>query len=910
MYSRNFLFWEDNMKHLNSYEIRTMWLDFFASKQHEIIESAPLIPINDPTLLWINAGITPLKKYFDGREVPNNRRMANAQKSIRTNDIDNVGKTARHHTFFEMLGNFSVGDYFRKEALEWGYELLTSPKWFGFDINKLYFTYYPTDTTTRDYWITLGVDPSHLVPLDGNFWEIGEGPCGPCTEIFYDRGPSYDNEGLGERLLFEEIDNDRYIEIWNIVFSQYNAKEGLDRSQYKELPSKNIDTGAGLERIACVMQQTTTNYETDLFFPIIEAVSKKSGIAYTGQMAFKVIADHIRSVSFAIADGAILSNEGRGYVLRRILRRAIRYGKKLGINEPFLYQLVSVVVDIMNAYYGYLREKQPTIEKVIRIEEEKFFQTLELGEKKLLDIIEHSDDRIISGKSAFLLYDTFGFPYELTEEVASEYGYGVDKTGFSAELTAQKERARNARHDESSMNVQYEDMVRFQEDVEFTGYKQLEETSSIIAIFEDGKLVTESSGIVNIVTKKTPFYAESGGQIGDIGHIEINGQKVAVLDTQKLTKGQPVHLVDLSGVEARVNDHVKLVVDQSRRRKIMANHSATHLLNHALRQVLGSHVVQQGSSVSDTYLRFDFNNYQNLTEDEILKIEKLVNQAIKQAYDVKITLTSVAKAKEMGAQAVFGEKYGDIVRVIDMTYSMELCGGTHVSNTKEIERFAIKSVESKGSGIFRIEGLSSVGIEEGLQEATRSFDKEMEAIYQKGIDIINKARDEGITLSLNYKMDQSITPSYQHIINKRHALQELKEIIKELDKTYTALHRELGSNLIDQLLSKVVTVKGLPMLVAKVDAVDSLIVKDLVDEVVSRIGRSFVMIASVLEEKVIFVAKTKDTALHCGNLVKEAAIISGGNGGGRPDFAQAGAKIKQNVDLSLQKVIQLVEDNL
>jgi alanyl-tRNA synthetase len=898
------------MKHLKSYEIRKMWLDFFASKQHELIESAPLIPINDPTLLWINAGIAPLKKYFDGREVPNNRRMANAQKSIRTNDIDNVGKTARHHTFFEMLGNFSVGDYFRKEALEWGYELLTSPKWFGFDINQLYFTYYPTDTETRDYWITLGVDPSHLAPLEGNFWEIGEGPCGPCTEIFYDRGIAYDVDGLGERLLFEEIDNDRYIEIWNIVFSQYNAKEGMSRAQYKELPSKNIDTGAGLERIACVMQETATNYETDLFYPIIEAVAQKSGIAYTGQMAFKVIADHIRSVSFAIADGAILSNEGRGYVLRRILRRAIRYGKKLGINEPFLYKLVSVVVDIMNAYYSYLRDKQPTIEKVIRIEEEKFFQTLETGEKKLLDMIEHSETKTITGKSAFLLYDTFGFPYELTEEVASESGFSVDKAGFLAELNMQKNRARNARNEDSSMNVQYEDMIRFDQEVVFSGYTTMEDESSILAIFEDGKLVTEASGIVNIVTKTTPFYAESGGQIGDIGHIELNGNRVVVLDTQKLTKGQPVHWVDLAGVEARVGDKVRLVVDQARRKKIMANHSATHLLNHALREVLGSHVVQQGSSVSDTYLRFDFNNYQNLTEDEILNIEQLVNQAIKKAYDVKITLTSVAKAKEMGAQAVFGEKYGDVVRVIDMTYSMELCGGTHVSNTSEIERFAIKSVESKGSGIFRIEGLSSSGIEEGLIDATRSFDKEMEAIYQKGLDIVQKANEEGILLTLDYNIDSGIIPSYQHIINKRLALQELKDIIKELDKTYTAMHRELGSNLIDQLLSQVITIKGLKVLVTKVDMVDSLVVKDLVDEVVSRIGRSFVMIASTLEDKVIFVAKTKDTTIHCGNFVKEAAIISGGNGGGRPDFAQAGAKIKQNVDLSLQKVIQLVGDNL
>jgi len=898
------------MKKLKSYEIRQMWLDFFASKQHQIIESAPLIPINDATLLWINAGIAPLKKYFDGRETPTNRRMANAQKSIRTNDIDNVGITARHHTFFEMLGNFSVGDYFRKEALDWGFELLTSPTWFGFDINKLYFTYYPTDTETRDYWITLGVDPAHLVPLEGNFWEIGEGPCGPCTEIFFDRGEIYDEDKLGPKMLFEEIDNDRYIEIWNIVFSQYNAKEGLDRFEYKELPSKNIDTGAGLERIACVMQETQTNYETDLFYPIIEQVEKRSGVPYTGQMAFKVIADHIRSVSFAIADGAILSNEGRGYVLRRILRRAIRYGKKLGINEPFLYKLVPVVVDIMNAYYGYLREKQPTIEKVIKIEEEKFFQTLETGEKRLVEIIQNSTEKQVSGKNAFLLYDTFGFPFELTLEVAEEYGFGVDKAGFTAELKQQKERARNSRGEEQSMNVQYEDMIRFKEEVNFLGYTHLSANSSIIAIFEEGKLVEEASGIVNIVTKDTPFYGESGGQIGDTGWMVINGTKVCVLDTQKLANGQPIHLVDLSGVEARVGDYVHLQVDETRRRRIMANHSATHLLNHALREVLGYHVSQQGSAVGDTTLRFDFNNYQNLTEEEILRIETLVNAAIKKAYDVTITYTTVPEAKKMGAQAVFGEKYGNIVRVIDMTYSMELCGGTHVSNTSEIELFAIKSVESKGSGIFRIEGLTSKGIEPGLIQASANFDKEIQAIYQKGLDIVSKAKEEGINLPFDYKVEEILVPSYQTIILKREQLSGIKEVIKELDKTYTQLHREKGSSLVDTLLNQVRIIKGVSVIVSRVEGVDTVIVKDVVDNLVNRLGKSFVMIASLQEESVVFVAKTKDTTLHCGNLVKEAAIVCGGNGGGRSDFAQAGAKVKQNVDLSVEKVVKLVEDNL
>ncbi|MFA5542877.1 MAG: alanine--tRNA ligase, partial [Bacilli bacterium] len=402
------------MKNLKSYEIRQIWLDFFKEKGHDIIESAPLIPNNDPTLLWINAGVTPLKKYFDGSDIPNNKRMANAQKCIRTNDIENVGKTARHHTFFEMLGNFSIGDYFREEALEFAIEILTSPKWYGFDLDRLYFTVYPDDTDTIDKWISLGVNPSHIIKLEGNFWEIGEGPCGPDTEIFYDRGKKYDPDGLGIKMLEEDMSNERYIEIWNIVFSQYNAKNGVPRDKYKELPSKNIDTGMGLERMACVIQGVDTNYETDLFMPIINEVEKLVNRKYDGEMAYKVIADHTRTVVFSLSDGATFSNEGRGYVLRRLLRRAVRFGKKLGMNEPFLYKLVSVVVDNMKNAYPYLITKIELVTKLVKMEEEKFLMTLESGEKKLLDYIKASDNKLIDKEVAFLLYDTFGFPFELT----------------------------------------------------------------------------------------------------------------------------------------------------------------------------------------------------------------------------------------------------------------------------------------------------------------------------------------------------------------------------------------------------------------------------------------------------------------------------------------------------------------
>lgn len=461
------------MKKLTGNQIRSMWLEFFKSKGHEIIPSASLIPHNDPTLLWINAGVAPLKKYFDGREKPKNPRMTNAQKSIRTNDIENVGKTARHHTFFEMLGNFSIGDYFRNEVLTWAYELLFSPDWFALDKNNIYITYYPEDKDTFEKWQSLGVEASHLVPIADNFWEIGEGPCGPDTEIFYDRGTKYDPNNIGLDLLRKDIENDRYIEIWNIVFSQYNSVSGLPREQYPELPSKNIDTGSGLERLACIFQETETNYETDLFMPMIKFLEQHTGCSYDNpayKMAFRVIVDHVRSVTFAIADGATFANEGRGYVLRRILRRAVRYGKKLGIKQPFLYQMVSIVIDNMKDFYSYLVDKQAIIKKIIKTEEENFLKTLATGEKKLNDIMSNSKEKVISGTSAFLLYDTFGFPIELTQEAASDNGFTVDIVGFNEELEKQKNRARNARSNEQSMNIQNEEYLNFKRKSEFVGY--------------------------------------------------------------------------------------------------------------------------------------------------------------------------------------------------------------------------------------------------------------------------------------------------------------------------------------------------------------------------------------------------------------------------------------------------------
>ena len=711
------------MKKLKAYEIRQMWLDFFNSKKHEIIPSASLLPQDDPTLLWINAGVAPLKKYFDGREKPQNPRLTNAQKSIRTNDIENVGKTARHHTFFEMLGNFSIGDYFREEVLTWAYELLFDDKWFGFDKNLIYITYYTKDTDTFNKWVSLGVEADHLIPLDDNFWEIGEGPCGPDTEIFYDRGPKYDPENIGIKMLKEDIENDRYIEIWNIVFSQFNSEPGKKREEYKELPSKNIDTGAGLERLACVMQETETNYESDLFYPYIQFIEDKTGIKYEGQMSFKVIVDHIRSITFALADGATFGNSGRGYVLRRILRRAVRYARKLNITEPFLFNMVSLVAENMKEYYPYLQEQCALVSKLIKIEEENFWKTLEKGEKKLNDIIANMQDCVLKGEDAFLLYDTFGFPLELTIEAAAEKGISVDEEGFKEFLIQQKVRARGARTSIQSMNTQVEAYLNFKDEVEFIGYHELHSQSKVIALFQNNKSVNSASGEVLVVCDKTPFYGESGGQVGDKGTITIDGNVCNVIDSIKMPNGQNAILVETDDLTISVGDTVILDVDKNYRMNVTHNHSATHLMNQSLRNVLGKHVVQQGSLNTNKRLRFDFNHFTNLSNEEILKIEELTNKAIQANYEVKTISTSIDEAVKLGAQAQFSEKYGDVVRVVDMDYSKELCGGTHVQSTGEISKFAILSIESKGSGIFRIEAATNQNI---FSEISEVINKSME----------------------------------------------------------------------------------------------------------------------------------------------------------------------------------------
>ncbi|MGN1262076.1 MAG: alanine--tRNA ligase, partial [Candidatus Enteromonas sp.] len=673
------------MKKLTGSEIRSRWISFFEGKGHRYIPGVNLIPQGDKSLLWVNAGVTGLKKYFDGTEVPPCRRIVNVQKSIRTNDIENVGHTARHHTFFEMLGNFSIGDYFRPEVIPWAFEILTDEeKGFGIPKEKLFITYEPHDQATFELWQKVGIDASHLIPLEGNFWEIGEGPCGPDTEIFFDRGERFDPEGQGLDLLRNDIENDRYIEIWNIVFSQYNSVTGVARKDYKELPSKNIDTGSGLERLACILQGAETNFETDLFLPIIEAAKAICHQPYEGEnlMSYRVIADHARCLVFALSDGAYFSNEGRGYVLRRIIRRAMRYGQKLGIHEPFMHRLVSVVVDKYSDFYPELAIKADFVSKMILAEEQKFLKTLSAGEDMLRGMIEGKKE--LDGASVFKLYDTFGFPSDLTAEICAELGVQADMEGFASCMKAQKERARAARGEIESFHKQSKDLLAFKDPSSFT-YDSLSVDAKVTGIFVDGVRVSVLDEEGDVAFDLTPFYAEMGGQVSDTGSISSPSCSGKVLHVGKAPSGQHLHHVQMEFGALREGDAIHLSVDALRRKKIERNHSATHLLHAALSEVLGKHIEQKGSYVDEDYLRFDYGALEKPSEEELKKIEELVNEKILESIERNTKVLPIEEAKSIGAEMEFSEKYGDVVRVVCFdAVSKEFCGGTHVANTADI----------------------------------------------------------------------------------------------------------------------------------------------------------------------------------------------------------------------------------
>ena len=874
------------MKKLKGYEIRQMWLDFFKEKGHDVEESASLIPNNDPTLLWIGAGVAPLKNYFDGSRIPKNPRITNAQKCIRTNDIENVGVTARHHTFFEMLGNFSIGDYFRDEIIPWAYELLFSEKWFNFDQELIYITVYDKDPETYNKWLEVGIEESHLISAHHNFWEIGSGPCGPDTEIFFDRGAEYGEFDLN--LMKEDIENERFIEIWNIVFSQFNSDPALKRNEYKELPSRNIDTGMGLERMACVIQGTKTNFETDFFMPLINKVEEISGVKYNGQMSFKVIVDHLRTVTFAISDGAVLSNEGRGYVLRRLLRRAIKHGKQLGITGTFLSELVDTVIDNMSNYYTYLNEHSDLVKKIVSIEENKFLETLTQGEKLLEDIIENSEDKIIQGVDAFTLYDTYGFPVELTVEIAETHGFSVDLNGFEQEMEKQKERARGARKSTASMKEQNEEYINFKQESKFVGYDKLTVNTYVIKSFTEGVILDE-----------TPFYAESGGQVADQGVIIFDDENYQVLDVQKLPNGQFMHFLDKHPMKDL--DKVKAVVNEETRKLTMYNHSATHLLFKVLREVVGTHVSQQGSLVSKDYLRFDFNNYDNLTDEDLLLIEDKVNELINKDIKVNITEKTIDEAKAMGAIAEFGEKYDNLVRVVDMKETIDLCGGTHVSNTGDIKKFALASIESKGSGIYRILGHANDAVK-NIENQLSGFNDEIDKLNHKLSRLTKEALDNNLDIKPPVITEDELTYSYQDIINKRNKFKEISEVIRNYEKE---IKESLKSNVFKDLDQYLVNQEN-GRVVLQLNDFDKDLLKPLADRLLEKVQEGFIFISNVKDDKVTFIAKTNIKSLHAGNVCKAAALITKGNGGGRPDMAQAGGKDISFLDEAINKVKELI----
>ena len=871
------------MKQLTSTQIRRMYLDFFVEKGHKIEPSASLVPVDDPSLLWINSGVATLKKYFDGREIPENPRITNSQKSIRTNDIENVGKTARHHTFFEMLGNFSIGDYFKPEAIAWAWEFLTSEKWLALEKEKLSVTIHPEDTEAYDIWKNvIGLPEDRIIRIEGNFWDIGEGPSGPNTEIFYDRGPEADTWSPKEEM-YPGGENDRYLEVWNVVFSQYNHNAD---GTYTELPAKNIDTGMGLERIVSVLQDVPTNFDTDLFIPIIREIEKLSGAKYgvskEQDVAFKVIADHIRTVAFAIADGALPSNEGRGYILRRLLRRAVRFAKILGLNSSFMYKLVDIVAEIMIDYYPNVKESVSFVKDVILKEEDRFHETLHEGEAILTNIANEVKDttKVISGEDAFKLYDTFGFPIELTEEYAEELGLTVDIDGFNEEMEKQKERARASRHDDSSMQVQSDLYNRIIGDSEFVGYTQLiEKSSKLLAIVDkEDNLLDKYTGtdVVKVVFERTPFYAESGGQVADRGEIIALGFKGEVLDVKKLPDKRHIHFVKVVEGELLVGNEYELVVNRNYRLNIEKNHTATHLLNEALRQQVGTHIKQAGSLVTDDKLRFDITHFAPLTKEEIERVEQEVNEQIWNALEIKTEEMPIAEARKLGAQALFGEKYGDVVRVVSIgDYSIELCGGTHNANSSEVGIFKIVSESGVAAGVRRIEALTGKAAYEYLRKQEETL---------RSVEKLTKGNSS-------------------NVIEK---VSNLQVEIKKLTKEKEILQQKIANIELNNLVNNIKEVNGVKVLTTVVESENMNHLKQLVDNAKSKLENYVIAFASINEDKVNFVVavdKAITDKYNAGKLVNVLATVCDGRGGGRPDMAQAGAKNKENINKAFEELL-------
>lgn len=878
------------MRNMSLNEIRESYLKFFESKDHLRLESFPLVPKNDKSLLLINAGMAPLKPYFTGLQTPPSKRVTTCQKCIRTGDIENVGKTSRHGTFFEMLGNFSFGDYFKKEIIPWAWEYVTEvleiPK------DKLYVTIHLEDDEAFEIWADkTDIDKNRIFRLGAdNFWEVGAGPgpCGPCSEIHFDRKPE-----LGQIKTAEEFekasDEDRVIEFWNLVFTQFDKDE---EGNYNKLSHPNIDTGMGLERISTIMQGVNSIFEVDTIRAILDEVcrisNKKYGNNEKEDISIRVVTDHVRSVAFMISDGVLPSNEGRGYVLRRVLRRAARHGRLLGIEGVFLSELCDIVIENSKGAYPELNEKADYIKKVIKLEEERFSETIDSGMeilKSYIEELENSNEDTLKGEKVFKLYDTYGFPLELTEEILEEKNLKVDIDGFNEEMKNQRERARAARGDSSYMGNDDGILNKIPAEIEtaFSGYDKLVDSSEVKVLIKDnefvGTLAVNEKGI--IITSVTPFYAEMGGQAGDRGIISSSKFKAKVYDCKKNVGGKILHFVEVLEGEINLEDRVELSVDSERRQNVCKNHTATHMLHETLKEILGEHVNQAGSYVDDERLRFDFTHFAALSESEIKDVERKLNDEIMKSYNVNTDVMTIDEAKKSGAVALFDDKYEEDVRVVSVgNFSKELCGGTHVKNSGEIGLFKILSETGVAAGIRRIEAVTGAKSVQYVEDKN-DFLKEVSAALKCGEkDVISR-------------------------------VQLLLQELKEKDKEIQGLKEKLNSSLEDELINSVIEIKGLKAVIAMVKDVEGEALRNLGDKLRDKLQTGVVILGTSSKDKVQFVAMaTKDAVskgVHCGKIIKEAATVAGGGGGGRPDMAQAGGKIPEKLKEAMDKAKEVLE---
>ena len=878
------------MKKMGCNEIRKSFTDFFESKGHYIGKSSSLIPKNDKSLLLINSGMAPLKNYFSGVEVPPKNRMSTVQKCIRTGDIENVGKTARHGTFFEMMGNFSFGDYFKPEAITWAWEFITEH--LNIPVEKLWVTVYLDDDQAHDFWEKgIGVPADRIVRLgkDDNFWEIGLGPCGPCSEIYFDRGEKY---GCGSPDCKPGCDCDRYLEFWNLVFTQFDRQED---GTYPELANKNIDTGMGLERMACIMQDVDNIFEIDTIKYIIQGIEELANIKYgeddKKDVSVRIITDHMRAMSFLIADGVLPSNEGRGYVLRRLLRRAARHGKLLGIKEDFLYKLYDRVKEVSGEAYPELVEKESYVKKVIKIEEEKFNETLDQGVEILNGYIaelKEANETVLSGDKAFKLYDTYGFPLDLTEEILEEQGFGIDEEGFHKEMEEQRQRARADRGAMEDEGWKEDPLSTLDESVAstFDGYKNLNVSGKVTAIVKEDEIVemiNEGEKAI-IVLNETSFYAEGGGQAGDIGTLENEDAIFEVVDTRKGANNTIKHIGFVKKGQIKVSDALESKVNKEVRMASARNHTATHLLHEALKEVLGDHVNQAGSLVTPERLRFDVTHFEPISKEELKAVEEKVNKAILDALEVNCEIMNINDAKEKGAMALFGEKYGNEVRVVSMgDYSVELCGGTHLTNTSQVGLFKILSEGGVAAGVRRIEAITGHAVYEYLTNRDNMINEVCSALKTKEDNLVQRAN---------------------------HLVEENKALAKELHETKTKLNLQS----VDSLLDAKVEINGVNLLCAKFEDIDMNTLKETADTLRDKVGSGVVVLSNVADNKVNFVVTaTQDViekGIHSGNIVREVAKIANGKGGGRPNMAQAGATDVSKVDEALSYASEVVKSQV